>query len=370
MGRARRHIESSIGRRHRFPYLVRGAPCFPRGTEEQALLGGRAGGIEPPDRDGHVRLGVDRFGRGVRQLTPVEIQHRRLGDRGEIDRADLDRLALRSVRRSTRKTTDASVTTAVTNTSNTTLPSFVEASHRTNPHGNDRSTWRSASQRARARATLTACARRSAISRISPAATIGGVLSKYWNRSSIVSVISSIRRSPTRTRRPRLVPPRAEPSRRGTASSSRSPTRARGRTRRSRGRRRARRRSRGAATAFAARPSSLAIRISRPTPGRSIVTNGFAGTSLRSSYIPTNLPMSSRLNPNAVCVRSFVPNEKKSALSAISAAVTAAARELDHRPPLEVAELDALALEDLRAPPARARRASVGAPDAWRPAGS
>ena len=52
------------------------------------------------------------------------------------------------------------------------------------------------------------------------------------------------------------------------------------------------------------------------------MTNGFAGRSFRSSYIPTNLPMSSRENPNAVCVRSFVPKEKKSADAAMSAAVS------------------------------------------------
>src|SRR5206468_4240337 len=72
------------------------------------------------------------------------------------------------------------------------------------------------------------------------------------------------------------------------------------------------------------RPSSLAICISRPTPGRSTVTNGLAGTSLRSSYRPRNLPMSSRENPKAVWVRSLVPKEKNSATSAISPATRAA----------------------------------------------
>ena len=143
----------------------------------------------------------------------------------------------------------------------------------------------------------------------------------------------------TRPRRPRPGRPRAARSPPGTASSSRSRARSRGRTRRSPGRRRARRRCPRCSDGFAARPSSLAIRISRPTPSTSIVTNGFAGTSLRSSYMPTNLPMSSRENPNAVCVRSLVPNEKNSAVSAISAGGDRRARQLDHRAPLEVGEL-------------------------------
>ena len=36
------------------------------------------------------------------------------------------------------------------------------------------------------------------------------------------------------------------------------------------------------------------------------------------------LAASSRLMPNAVCVRSLVPNEKNSAVSAISSAISAA----------------------------------------------
>ena len=46
-----------------------------------------------------------------------------------------------------------------------------------------------------------------------------------------------------------------------------------------------------------------------------------------------NLPSaSSREKPSAVCVRSFVPKEKKSACSAISSRADAGARQLDHRP--------------------------------------
>ena len=47
--------------------------------------------------------------------------------------------------------------------------------------------------------------------------------------------------------------------------------------------------ARGASAGFAARPSSTAIRINAPDAGPSIVTNGFAGTSLRSSYIADEL---------------------------------------------------------------------------------
>ena len=41
---------------------------------------------------------------------------------------------------------------------------------------------------------------------------------------------------------------------------------------------------------------------------------------------------SSREKPSVVCVRSFVPNEKKSASAAISSGAQRGARELDHRP--------------------------------------
>ena len=54
---------------------------------------------------------------------------------------------------------------------------------------------------------------------------------------------------------------------------------------------------------------------------------------------------SSRENPSAVCVRSFVPKEKKSASSAISSA-RRAARKLDHRP-AEVRDLRLLACHAL-----------------------
>jgi hypothetical protein len=42
------------------------------------------------------------------------------------------------------------------------------------------------------------------------------------------------------------------------------------------------------------------------------------------TYSPRNLPASSRLKPQPICVRSFVPKEKNSAVSAILSAVTAA----------------------------------------------
>ena len=46
-----------------------------------------------------------------------------------------------------------------------------------------------------------------------------------------------------------------------------------------------------------------------------------------------NLPSaSSRENPSVVWVRSFVPNEKKSASAAISSGAERGTRELDHRP--------------------------------------
>ena len=40
--------------------------------------------------------------------------------------------------------------------------------------------------------------------------------------------------------------------------------------------------------------------------------------------MPKNLPASSLENPNVICVKSFVPNEKNSADSAISSAKSAA----------------------------------------------
>src|SRR5919199_1462791 len=71
---------------------------------------------------------------------------------------------------------------------------------------------------------------------------------------------------------------------------------------------------------LASRPVHAASRTSQPTPGLSIVSNGLRSTILRSMYRLRNLPStSSRENPSAVCVRSFVPNEKKSATPAMRA---------------------------------------------------
>src|SRR5659263_670273 len=60
----------------------------------------------------------------------------------------------------------------------------------------------------------------------------------------------------------------------------------------------------------AARPSSTAIRTSRPTPVWSIVSNGDTAMTPRSVYSAKNaLSTSSREKPQVVWVRSFVPND-------------------------------------------------------------
>ena len=56
--------------------------------------------------------------------------------------------------------------------------------------------------------------------------------------------------------------------------------------------------------------------------------------------------MSSRLKPSAVCVRSFVPNEKKSACCGDRVGQEARPRQLDHRADEEVLARDALLLGD------------------------
>ncbi len=71
-------------------------------------------------------------------------------------------------------------------------------------------------------------------------------------------------------------------------------------------------------------PFSTAVLTSCPTPPRSITLKGSAGSIFFSTYSGRKVPESSRLNPNVICVRSLVPNEKNCASAAISSAVTAA----------------------------------------------
>ena len=127
----------------------------------------------------------------------------------------------------------------------------------------------------------------------------------------------------------RLQPGRPAP---GTASRRRSPGRPRGRSGSSPGRRRARRTLRSAAPGRAARPSSTAMRTSRPTPSRSIDSNGDTPKMPSSRYREKNdASTSSRENPQPIWVRSLVPNEKNSAASAICAGGQRRPRHLDHR---------------------------------------
>ena len=71
----------------------------------------------------------------------------------------------------------------------------------------------------------------------------------------------------------------------------------------------------------------------RRRPPRRCTSNGFRSSTPVSRYVVRNFPSaSSREKPSAVCVRSFVPNEQKSACSAISSARTHARGQLDHRP--------------------------------------
>ena len=87
---------------------------------------------------------------------------------------------------------------------------------------------------------------------------------------------------PSRSRRGR--PPAGLPGP-GTASRTRSPGRPRGRSAPSPGRRRARRRRRSSGPGRAARPSSTEMRTSRPTPSRSIDSNGETPKMPRSRYV-------------------------------------------------------------------------------------
>ena len=67
------------------------------------------------------------------------------------------------------------------------------------------------------------------------------------------------------------------------------------------------------------------MRTSSPTPFWSIVSNGLRFSSPASRYAGIiRLSTSSRLNPNVIWVRSFVPKLKKSATSASSSARRAA----------------------------------------------
>ncbi len=68
----------------------------------------------------------------------------------------------------------------------------------------------------------------------------------------------------------------------------------------------------------------MPMSISWPTPFTSIDWNGSTGRIFCVRYVPMNPLMSSRLKPNVICVRSFVPNEKNSASAAIWSAVRAA----------------------------------------------
>src|SRR5689334_23630060 len=72
-------------------------------------------------------------------------------------------------------------------------------------------------------------------------------------------------------------------------------------------------------------PSRTAMSTRRPTPSRSIVSNGDTPKMPSSMYRLKNAPStSSREKPQVICVRSFVPKEKNSALAAIGPALRAA----------------------------------------------
>ena len=70
--------------------------------------------------------------------------------------------------------------------------------------------------------------------------------------------------------------------------------------------------------------------------------------------------MSSRLNPSAVCVRSLVPNEKKSASRAMSIGDQARPRQLDHRPDRRVLRRSVLVLATFDQLPHQLELALVG----------
>ena len=127
-----------------------------------------------------------------------------------------------------------------------------------------------------------------------------------------------------RLRRPRGRPPAGPPAP-GTASRTRSRARRRGRSAPTPGRRRARRRRRSSGRAGPPGPPPPRCATSRPTPSRSIDSNGETPKMPRSRYCEKNAPStSSREKPQPIWVRSLVPNEKNSAASAIWPAVSAA----------------------------------------------
>ena len=68
---------------------------------------------------------------------------------------------------------------------------------------------------------------------------------------------------------------------------------------------------------FSKRPLSVAILINSPTPSTSSVSKGSEAKILFSLYCGKKELISSREIPKVVCVNSFVPNEIKSACSAI-----------------------------------------------------
>mmetsp|Transcript_40600 Transcript_40600/g.79489 ORF Transcript_40600/g.79489 Transcript_40600/m.79489 type:complete len:446 (-) Transcript_40600:1203-2540(-) len=75
---------------------------------------------------------------------------------------------------------------------------------------------------------------------------------------------------------------------------------------------------------LAARPFLTAILISCPTPSVSSTWKGSFGRIPSVRNVGRKVPTSSREKPYVICVRSLVPNEKKSATFAISPAISAA----------------------------------------------
>ena len=104
------------------------------------------------------------------------------------------------------------------------------------------------------------------------------------------------------------------------------------RRRSTRGRRRARRRRRASGRASPrGRPTPPGARASRRPAGRSSRTATGRRPCARCSLLRNDPSTSSREKPSAVCVRSFVPNEKKSAHLGDPVGDEARARQLDHR---------------------------------------